>query len=85
MYIPKHAIIMPNIWYVLPQYTWISLTIPTRQISRTECGAFPPEDFVPERFLASGDNDPLPADPFTYVFGFGKRYVDPFVHSSGRC
>lgn len=43
-----------------------------RAISREQCGSFPPEDFKPERFL----KDAVPiADPFDYIFGFGKRSV----------
>ena len=36
-----------------------------------------PEKFLPERFIASSDNAaaPVPRDPRTLVFGFGRRYV----------
>ncbi|KAJ7644817.1 cytochrome P450 [Roridomyces roridus] len=39
-------------------------------VSRTPDPDFPPEDFVPERFLPRSFE---PIDPFSYVFGFGRR------------
>jgi hypothetical protein len=45
------------------------LSSSSREISREECGAYPPDEFVPERFL--GDNPPI--DPSEYAFGFGRR------------
>jgi hypothetical protein len=49
-----------------------------RAISRQECGAYPPDKFVPDRFLKS--DGPAIADPFDYAFGFGKRSVLHLVH-----
>jgi hypothetical protein len=47
------------------------LTPFVREISREECGAYPPDEFVPERFL----HDHQPIDPNEYAFGFGRRFV----------
>ena len=34
-----------------------------------------PEEFRPERFLKDGRMDPHVRDPYSFVFGFGRRYV----------
>jgi cytochrome P450 len=45
-----------------------------RAVSREESGSFPPEEFVPERFIPAAGRV-IPADPRDYVFGFHKRSV----------
>jgi hypothetical protein len=47
------------------------LTPSFREITREECGAYPPDEFVPERFL----HDRPPIDPNEYAFGFGRRFA----------
>ena len=36
-----------------------------------------PEEFRPERFLKDGRIDPHVRDPYSFVFGFGRRFVIP--------
>lgn len=40
----------------------------------SKIGADRPKEFIPERFL---EEDPTkrPTDPFSYIFGFGRRFV----------
>ncbi|KAI0087992.1 cytochrome P450 [Irpex rosettiformis] len=52
--IPKDAIVVPNVWAV----------------SRVCAPEFPPERFIPERFLQPNYDE---IDPNSYIFGFGRR------------
>ncbi|KAI0086795.1 cytochrome P450 [Irpex rosettiformis] len=54
--IPKDAIVIPNVWAV----------------AREPDSEFPPEKFIPERFLKRTPGVDIP-DPNQYVFGFGRR------------
>ncbi|KAI0812779.1 cytochrome P450, partial [Irpex lacteus] len=54
--IPKDAIIVPNVW----------------AISRVSAPEFPPDQFIPERYLQPNSDKHTP-DPNQYIFGFGRR------------
>ncbi|KAF7293084.1 Cytochrome P450 [Mycena indigotica] len=54
--LPSDTIAIANVW----------------AITREEDPDFPPEEFMPERFLPRPSGF-APRDPFTYAFGFGRR------------
>ncbi|KAF5366041.1 hypothetical protein D9758_006629 [Tetrapyrgos nigripes] len=54
-FIPRGTIVIPNVW----------------SIAHAPDPDFPPNSFIPERFLSERANTPL--DPSLYVFGFGRR------------
>ncbi|KAG6914605.1 hypothetical protein DXG01_016368 [Tephrocybe rancida] len=77
--IPKNTIIIPNIWYLHYRFGFsIATQIFPRAIAHATDMEYPPEKFVPERFL--GNNPPI--DPSTYCFGFGRRYGQPVPRAS---
>ena len=41
-----------------------------------------PDVFNPERFIKDGKIDPNVRDPNAFAFGFGRRYVIPFIPTS---
>ncbi|GJE90601.1 cytochrome P450 [Phanerochaete sordida] len=53
-FIPKDTVIVPNVW----------------QIAFSPNERYPPDDFIPERFL---DNEVPTTDPSLWAFGFGRR------------
>lgn len=77
-HIPKGAVIVPNIWYVLScqasskQFIQKIVVSPFRQMTHDPENYHAPFDFKPERFL--GVNGlPVEQDPRSFVFGFGRR------------
>lgn len=46
----------------------------TRAISRDKLSGIPPEEFVPERFI-TGSQLTDAIDPYSYAFGFARRWV----------
>lgn len=73
--IPKGAIILPNIWYILHSpflfavYFKIADPIISRWFTHDPDVYSTPDKFLPSRFLG-----PTPApDPTNFVFGFGRR------------
>ena len=76
-HIAKGTIILPNAWYVTCVSSASILSErPRRQISHEPNAKYPPEAFLPERFL---DPDVPTTDPCTYIFGFGRRWVPSFL------
>lgn len=55
-YIPAETIVLPNVW----------------AISKDDKSGIPPEEFSPERHLATYVKETC-IDPYSYVFGFGRR------------
>ncbi|KAI6045314.1 cytochrome P450 [Pisolithus marmoratus] len=55
-YIPEDTIVLPNVW----------------AISKDDKSGIPPEEFAPERHLASCVKE-TSIDPYSYIFGFGRR------------
>ncbi|OJT08570.1 O-methylsterigmatocystin oxidoreductase [Trametes pubescens] len=62
-FIPKGSIVMVNVW----------------AISRDPTAYPDPETFNPDRFLKDGELYAGALDPYSYIFGFGRRYA-VFIH-----
>ncbi len=58
-FIPKGSVVIANLY----------------AFSRNERVYPGPESFSPERFLKDGKIDPDVQDPSSFVFGYGRRYV----------
>ncbi len=78
-FIPKGAIVMPNIWCViLVLEVFTSLTFYTlipRHMCHDPTVYHDPFEFKPERFLGIDGRAPE-RDPRDLAFGFGRRYVE---------
>lgn len=76
-FIPKGTNIVPNVWYVLRCTYWKAglAELRLRQIAFSPNAKYPPEEFIPERFL---DDEVYTMDPSLWAFGFGRRCVACF-------